>query len=142
MQELSEVNGELEGKVVFIIEIGNSFHSEGKLSMALEKYIEAWSLLPDPKEHWGISQWVAACLYSVYFDLKNYSLSKQWGEIALKLKNSEIDTSPLVDLGMVCYELGQYEECLKYFDRAYKFGKKRAFQERPEKYLNYYLDNV
>ena len=53
---------------------------------------------------------------------------------------SDIDTGPLINVGMVSLELGRSAEAYKYFDEAYKFGKARAFQERPKKHLNFYLD--
>jgi len=40
---------------------------------------------------------------------------------------------------MVCYELNQFEEAYKYFNDAYNYGKERAFQDRPKKYLEFYL---
>ena len=141
MKELSKVNEKLEVEIVFVIENGNAKHDVNKLDEALLLYLKAWSLIPEPKIEWEISNWVASCLYSIYFDLENFTTSKEWGEVSLKTRSSEIDTSPLIDLGMVCYELGQYDEAIKYFDEAYSYGKKRAFQDRPQKYLDYYLKN-
>lgn len=40
---------------------------------------------------------------------------------------------------MVCYELNQFEEAYKYFNDAYNYGKERAFQDRPRKYLEFFL---
>ena len=40
---------------------------------------------------------------------------------------------------MVCYELNQFEEAYKYFNDAYNYSKERAFQDRPKKYLEFYL---
>ncbi len=52
---------------------------------------------------------------------------------------SDIDTAPLINIGMVCYELNQFEEAYKYFNDAYNYSKERAFQDRPKKYLEFYL---
>ncbi|SFU21525.1 Tetratricopeptide repeat-containing protein [Kosakonia arachidis] len=141
MKQLSHIDEKLENEIVFIVESGNIKHDDEKLDEALSLYIKSWSLIPEPKLEWDISNWVTACLYSVYFDLGNFTTSKEWGEISLKTRSSDIDTSPLIDLGMVCYELGQYDEAIKYFDDAYQYGKNRAFQDRPKKYLDYYLKN-
>lgn len=139
MNDLYKVDGETESKIISFVESGNVKHDNQNLNEALALYLDAWSLIPEPKLEWEISNWVAACLYSAYFDLESYTTAKRWGEIALKTCSSAIDTSPMIDLGMVCYELGQYDEAIKYFDEAYSFGKKRAFQGRPKKYLDYYL---
>ena len=78
-------------------------------------------------------------MYSAYFDLADYAEAKKWGETTLWTRGSDIDTAPLIDLGMVCYELNQFEEAYKYFNDAYNYGKERAFQDRPKKYLEFYL---
>ncbi|WP_255249271.1 hypothetical protein, partial [Enterobacter hormaechei] len=95
--------------------------------------------LPEPKFEWELANWIAACMYSACFDLADYAEAKKWGETTLRTRGSDIDTAPLIDLGMVCYELNQFEEAYKYFNDAYNYGKERAFQDRPKKYLEFYL---
>lgn len=72
-------------------------------------------------------------MYSAYFDLADYAEAEKWGETTLRTRGSDIDTAPLIDLGMVCYELNQFEEAYKYFNDAYNYGKERAFQDRSKK---------
>jgi len=74
-----------------------------------------------------------------YFNLSDFKNAKYWAELQLKAENSEINTAPFIDLGMVCFELGDHEESYRYLDRAYQYGKARAFKERPKKYLDFYL---
>ena len=141
MKDLSCVDTKLYQEIVFVTESGNLVQDGGDLSKALEHYVQAWELIPDPKLEWEISGWVASCLFSIYFDLSNYHAAKEWALTALDMRDSDIDTAPLIDLGMVCYELGQNDEAIKYFDQAYQFGQARAFQGRPEKYLSFYIQN-
>ena len=141
MKELSDINYELEGRVVLLVEEGNCHHDKNNLDKALGLYLKAWDLIPDEKLTWSISNWVASCLFSVYFDLENFNFAEKWAEIALTTRSSAIDTSSLIDMGMVCYELEKYEEALSFFDKAYDYGKSRAFEGRQKKYLNYYLEN-
>ncbi|MEM7871915.1 hypothetical protein Q4R10_05810 [Morganella morganii] len=138
MKEL--LDKKLENDIISIVEKGNEYQDNGSCTDALAKYKSAWELIPEPKFDWEISNWVSACLYSVYFDMDDFITAKEWAEITLKTKDSDIDTAPSIDLGMVCYELSQYEEAYKYFDDAYSYGKARAFKERPKKYLEFYLE--
>ncbi|AOR62952.1 hypothetical protein [Pectobacterium wasabiae] len=140
MKILSDVNQELEALIVSVVEKGNHLHDEKSYERALEEYNEAWRLLPEPKLEWEISSWVSACIYSVNFDIGNFYEAKKWAEIALQTRGSDIDTAPLIDLGMICYELKEYDMAYKYFHDAYGYGKKRAFQERPKKYLDFYFN--
>lgn len=132
-------NVELENKIVSLVEDGNMYHDKKIFSSALDKYIEAWECVPEIKTEWEISGWISACIYSAYFDMNDYENAKQWAKIALQTRGSEIDTAPLIDLGMVCYELGELDEAYSYFNDAYEYGKKRAFQERPKKYIDFFL---
>ncbi|MGG7670810.1 hypothetical protein ACQ4OC_19575 [Yersinia sp. J1] len=139
MKELAEENQKLEETIVSTVEKGNELHDGKSYEGALDEYNKAWGLLPEPKLEWEIAGWIAACIYSAYFDMAAFPKAKEWAEVALQTRGSDIDTAPLIDLGMVCYELEQYDESYKYFDDAYNYGKARAFKERPKKYLDFYL---
>ena len=139
MKELAKENKKLEDAIISTVEKGNEFHDSKSYEDALDEYNKAWGLLPEPKLEWEIASWIAACIYSAYFDMAVFPKAKEWAEVALQIRASDIDTAPLIDLGMVCYELEQYDESYKYFDDAYSYGKARAFKERPKKYLDFYL---
>lgn len=49
MKDLSEVNLQLSQRIVAAMESGNELQEKGAYQAALEKYKEAWSMLPDPK---------------------------------------------------------------------------------------------
>lgn len=99
-----------EKRVTSLVEKGIEFHDNQKYAEALDQYQKAWQALPDPKHEWELANWIAACIYSAYFDLADYAEAKKWGETTLRIRGSDIDTAPLIDLGMVCYELNQFEE--------------------------------
>ncbi len=139
MKELAVENEKLEEEIVATVEKGNEFHDVKSYECALGEYKKAWELLPDPKLDWEVAGWISACIYSAYFDMAAFTNAKKWAEIALQTRGSEIDTAPIMDLGMVCFELEEYDESFKYFEDAYSYGKARAFKERPKKYLDFYL---
>lgn len=140
MRILSDENPALEEKIASIIELGNSLNTDKDHVSALREYEKAWALLPESKLEWEmISSWLAGSFYTAYFGLSDFENAKYWAELQLKAENSDIDTAPLIDLGMVCFELGDNEESFKYLDKAYQYGKERAFKERPKKYLDFYL---
>ncbi|HFV9245526.1 TPA: hypothetical protein ACIAIH_004528 [Enterobacter bugandensis] len=128
-----------EKRVTSLVEKGIEFHDNQKYAEALDQYQKAWQALTEPKHEWELANWIAACIYSAYFDLADYAEAKKWGETTLRIRGADIDTAPLIDLGMVCYELNQFEEAYKYFNDAYNYGKERAFQDRPKKYFEFYL---
>lgn len=140
MRILSDENQELEEKIISIIEFGNSLSTDGHHNPALHEYEKAWALMPEPKLEWEmIGSWLTGSFYTAYFNLSDFKNAKHWAELQLKAENSEIDTAPLIDLGMVLFELGENEEAYNYLSKAYEYGKARAFKERPKKYLDFYL---
>ncbi|ROL67785.1 hypothetical protein BLX41_21025 [Pseudomonas protegens] len=139
MKVLSVMNKKLEELIVSTVEKGNELHDNKSYEDALKEYCKAWALLPEPKLEWEIASWIAACMYSAYFDMATFAKAKEWAEIALKTRGSDIDTAPLIDLGMVCFELKSLDESYNYFDSAYNYGKARSFKDRPKKYLDFYL---
>ncbi|HBX2114123.1 tetratricopeptide repeat protein [Klebsiella aerogenes] len=138
MKELE--NPRIESKVNSFVEKGNELHDDKKYAQALEQYKKAWNILPEPKPEWQVANWISANIFSAYFDLGDYNEAKKWGEMTLQTRGSEIDTAPSIDLGMVCYELEQFDEAYKYFNDAYSYGKERAFKGRPKKYLEFFLN--
>jgi len=83
--------------------------------------------------------WLSYSFYDAYFALKDYKKAEFWTHNRLKAVSSDIDTGPYTDLGMVYYELGQYDKAYEYFDIAYQGGQARTFKEDPKKCLNFYL---
>lgn len=140
MKELSELNPELEVDIIKMVEEGNVVHESNLYMNALGIYQDAWEMLPDDKEWSFLTYWIAGCLYQVYFDMKEYTISKDWIKISMAGQTSKIDTGGFMDLGMVCYELEQYDEAYTAFDSCFKLGNRRAFKERPKKYLDFYLE--
>lgn len=54
MNDLYKVDGEIEGKVISVVESGNIEHENENLNEALALYLYAWSLIPEPKLEWDI----------------------------------------------------------------------------------------
>lgn len=141
MKDLFDTQPKLAEKIMSLMTEGNEFDESGQKNEALAAYQKAWELLPDFKLDWDLlTGWISGSLYNYYLDSSDFKLAKHWAEIALKGRSSEIDTGPIVSLGIACFELDEHEEAYRLFDEAYRYGKSRAFQERPKKYLTFYLD--
>lgn len=141
MKDLELINHPLSKEIVEIIENGNELQENSNFNEALSFYQSAWNLLPESKLEWNmLTSWISGCIASVYMDTNQYDLAKKWTIIELNTKSSDIDTGPVINMGIVCFELGEFEKSYQYFNTAYEFGKRRSFQERPKKYLEFYLN--
>lgn len=141
MKDLADGNPELAKDMMDIMESGNALDERGDKDAARSAYQKAWDLLPEPKLEWPpLSAWITGSFYNLHFDNADFAAAKQWAQKSLHARESEIDTGPLIAMGMAHFELEEYAQARAYFDEAYRYGKARAFQERPRKYLAFYLD--
>lgn len=141
MKELSQFDAELESRIIDVISAGNEHDDYKEFKEAIKKYDEAYTILPEPKFEWEmISAWLAGCYFNAYFALGDFSKAKQWADVELKYRSSDIDVGPFMDIGMAAYELGQLDEAYKNFEVAYDYGKERPFKWYPKKYLEFYLE--
>jgi len=142
MRNLLNENPELSRELIAKVELGNKRDADGETVTAREIYLEAWDRLPDPKENWEpFSQWIADCLFGNYIDSNNYEEAEKWAEASYKSRPDEIETSCLVQLGLVNYEMGKIDAALDWFGRAYAVGKYRAFQGFDKKYFDFFKKN-
>jgi len=141
MEDLANANPELAKDIMGIMESGNALDERGDKDAARSAYQRAWDLLPEPKLEWPpLSAWITGSFYNLHFDSADFAAAKQWAQKSLQARESDIDTGPLIDLGMAHFELEEYAEAYRYFEQAHRLGKARAFQERPRKYLKFYLE--
>lgn len=141
MKDLADANPELAKAIMGIMESGNQLDARGDKNAARSAYHKAWGLLPEPKLEWPpLSAWITGSFYNLHFDGGDFAAAKQWAQKSLQARESDIDTGPLIDLGMAHFELEEHSEAYRCFDQAHRLGKARAFQERPRKYLAFYLE--
>lgn len=140
MKDLTPEYPELEREIIETVEAGNVLDETQQHEQALIYYDQAWGMLPEPKTDWEIASWIASCHVNAHMDLEQFTLAKPWAEIALQTRGSDINTGPVIDLGIVCMRLEQHDEAFAYLDQAYVYGKERAFQGSPRDVLQYYKE--
>lgn len=140
MKELKPEHPELEQEIIKTVEAGNVLDETQQHEQSLIYYDQAWGMLPEPKTDWEVASWIASCHANAHMDLGQYALAKPWAEISLQTRGSDIDSGPLIELGIVCMRLEQHDEAYSYLHRAYEYGKERAFQGRSGDVLRYYKE--
>jgi tetratricopeptide (TPR) repeat protein len=136
---LEDYNQLLSDQIVAIVEQGNRLHHDHKWDQALDKYAEAWELLPEPIAHWDLTEWIASCKVSIYMERQDYQQANEWALIAVEaVKDNPRQTSAKITVGMICYETNNKEEAYRWFEEVHNFGGARAFQGFDRKYLQFY----
>jgi len=138
VRDLYDIDPALGSAIDKIVEEGDDARQGGDMDGAVSLYQKAWALVPEPKTDWMMpSLWIISSFCSAWFDKGDFEKAKVWAEMLLGLK-SDRDTAPAVIMGMVCYELQQYEEAYAHFHAAYGYAKTQAFLGRDKKYLAFY----
>lgn len=114
---------------------GDSLLEAGKYENAAKKYIEAYRLLPNPKEQWEVAYWSIKFWGICYFEAKQYETAINSFESALFYKGAETDAEVFLLLGKSYYLNGNKEKAKVNLKKAFEMGGKEAF-ENDEQYLS------
>ncbi|HYQ53129.1 MAG TPA: hypothetical protein VES70_22170 [Pseudomonas sp.] len=136
MKELADVNSKLSQEIVGIVELGNELESSGDFDGALKKYAEAWGMLPEPKEAWDLSHWIAKTISSLCLKISDFKSAKKWSLVAVETKPPR-ETSSLIILGASYLGLGEDECAQNQLKKAFDMGGDRAFQGFDKQYLTF-----
>jgi tetratricopeptide (TPR) repeat protein len=116
---------------------GDELAAAGAFEAALEKYGEAWMLLPDPKEEWGASTWILAAIADASF-LGGHN---EWALDALEHAMTCPDAigNPFLHLryGQVLFDLGELSHAADELIRAYMGAGEEIFAAEDPRYLDF-----
>ena len=106
-----------------------------KYEDAAKKYIEAFRLLPNPKEQWEVAYWLIKFWGICYFEAKQYETAINSFESALFYKGAETDAEVFLLLGKSYYLNGNKEKARVNLKKTFEIGGKEAF-ENEDQYLS------
>jgi tetratricopeptide (TPR) repeat protein len=123
---------------------GRESWSAGKLDLAEKHFLEAWAVLPEPKESNDWSQTVSRGLVSFYQKTSQFEKADKWLKIVRKMYRSSEASDTMIDYmtATVYFDWGKKDEAFALFDSLYKKHKRRPFQGDDRKYLDFYLSRA
>ena len=114
---------------------GDNLLEDKKYEDAAKKYIEAFRLLPNPKEQWEVAYWLIKFWGICYFEAKQYETAINSFESALFYKGAETDAEVFLLLGKSYYLNGNKEKARVNLKKTFEIGGKEAF-ENEDQYLS------
>lgn len=126
-----------------IAEQGNKLYELGNLSEALDKYVEGYNLIPEPKNTYSESSWFEVAIGDIYFDNKNYNEALLYYEKAkdnitgIGVNNPYI----LFKYGASAYKLNMKSKANEYLLRAYMLTGKDIFNDYDKEYFEFLKNN-
>ena len=137
---MAQLKSPLEEQVEFLRAKSFTLLTEGNYEEREKVLLEAWELLPLPKEQWEVSFTLAYYLINGYIKMNTPLKAKKWAEIIFDPERKSHGERELY-AGIVAYELGDFEKAREYFDIVQKDSGGRLWK-RPNvmKYCKFYKE--
>lgn len=127
-------------KIEDLSEQGNEAMDNEQYSLAIEIFMRAYKLLPEPKDRWEAYIWLQASIGDAYFQEKEYEISIKYFQDIFNSGEVE-DPFVMLRLGQNYYSLKEYELAKEFLLRAYQLDGITIFEEDMSFY-NWLSQNV
>ena len=131
----AELPDSIHSKVVQLSREGDSQSDDGHYREAVEKYIEAFELLPEPRTDWEASTRLLGAMGDANFQSGNYQQAKAALSDAMKRPGAIGNPFLHLRLGQTQFELGNMERAKDELTRAYMGAGKEIFAQEDPKYF-------
>jgi hypothetical protein len=111
--------------------------TESSYSRALDLYLQAWDLVPAPKEQWEAATWILAAIGDANWFLYDFDAGRDNLTLAMKCPGGLGNPFIHLRLGQCQLELGNEERALDELLRAYMGAGAEVFAHEPPKYLEF-----
>jgi tetratricopeptide (TPR) repeat protein len=132
-----EIDDDTYSKICKLCQEGDEYVTKEKFNLAVQKYEEAFDLVPDPYERYHASTWILTAIGDSYFLMGNYERARD--AIGNVMYCPEAIGNPFIHLrfGQVQLELGNLIRAQDELARAYMIEGEKIFQDEDPKYLAY-----
>jgi tetratricopeptide (TPR) repeat protein len=122
-------------QVTSLSEKGDALAEEAKYREAIEKYVAALDLLPEPKSGWEASKWLLTAIGDANFLGGHYEQARAAMSDAMGCPGAIGNPFIHLRLGQAQFELGNLERAADELARAYMGAGKEIFEEDDPKYF-------
>ncbi len=124
-------------KIAALSKQGDALAEKAQYKQAIEKYTEAYRLLPKPQTDWDACTWLTVAIGDAHFLSKNYDSTKQALTDAMRCPGAIGNPFIHMRLGQAQLELGNKERAADELTRAYMGGGKDIFATENPKYFEF-----
>lgn len=142
MSETNEINDADFVGIDELSEEGNQLAEANDFDAATNKYEEALTLLPLPKNEQEEAMWLYASIGDMYFYKDDYESSADYFYNALNCPDGQVNGFVHLRLGEDLFEMEQKDKALDHLLRAYMLEGKEIFNGEDEKYFEFLSEKV
>ena len=134
---MDELPNELSQLVDGLYRKGDQFAGMEQYDDAIEKYGQAWDLLPEPRDQWPAATWILLSVGDAHFRMNEYSEAADLLTDALNYPDGEANPFLHLRLGQCLLELGQLNDAAGALEEAFRLGGDELFADEDSKYLGF-----
>lgn len=130
-----ELSDSIHEQITQLSKEGDVLAEQGQYHEAVEKYLQAFELLPEPRTDWEACTWLLAAIGDANFKSKNYEHAKAALSDAMHCPGAIGNPFIHLRLGQAQFELGNIERANDELARAYMGAGKDIFADEEPKYF-------
>lgn len=132
-----ELSDHVHERVQALSAQGDASAEQGRYHEALEKYVEALGLLPEPTTDWEAATWLLAAIGDAHFLAGDYEHARAALSDAMHCPDAIGNPFLHLRLGQSQFELGNLERAEDELTRAYMGAGPSIFKHEDPKYFEY-----
>ena len=132
-----ELSGSLHNRIKELSAEGDSLAESAIYEKAIEKYNEAWNLVPEPKSEWEASTWLLVAIADACFFAGYYTSGIEALQYSLICPEGENNPFIFMRLGQCQFEKNEYFLATENLCRAYMLQGKEIFASESPKYFEF-----
>lgn len=122
-------------KIETICEAGEEQLENEQYSQAIETFMKAYDLVPDPKIHWNVSTWILTALGDAHFMLEDWPSLEEAIGFAMLCPEGAVNPYLHLRLGQAHFELGNLDPAKEQLQKAFDAEGADIFGDDDPKYL-------
>lgn len=137
-----ELDEDLYEEILSLCSDGDQLVEESKYDEAIDLYLKALNLLPNPKNVWEASTWIYTALGDTYFIKGDYNAAKGYLLDAMNCPDGIENPFILMRLGESFYELQEISKAKELLLRAYMMEGYAIFEDEDFKFFSLIKDEI
>lgn len=134
---MAELDDKIYQQIVFLCEQGDACVNSGEFPLALQKFADAWRLLPEPKTNWSAAMWILAAIGDTQFFLGDFAGVIDSLEQAMWCPDAIGNPFLHLRLGEAYFETGNLQKAADQLTRSYMSEGREIFAGENPKYFEY-----
>lgn len=134
---MAEINDKDYEEIKRLCADGDKLAETQKYERAIEKYREAYKLIPDPKHDWHATTWVLVAIADACFFLKRFKKVQELLTYTISCPGGYDNPFIRLRLGQADFELGNLDQAAEELTVAYGLEGENIFKREDKKYFEF-----